>query len=151
MSRFATALFTCVIAMVLASGTALMPEPAEAARMSKAEKVALKEATIACRAEAKGKKVKWLARRKYVNNCVAQALNRPSIEVKVDKVALKQAIIACKAEARGKKVKWLARRKYVNNCVAQALNRPSIEVIQLLKNHPDMKELPIGARGFLEF
>jgi hypothetical protein len=104
MSRFAAALFTCVIAMVLASGTALMPEPAEAARMSKAEKVALKEATIACRAEAKGKKVKWLAR-----------------------------------------------RKYVNNCVAQALNRPSIEVIQLLKNHPDMKELPIGARGFLEF
>jgi hypothetical protein len=104
MSRFATALFTCVIAMVLASGTALMPEPAEAARMSKAEKVALKEATIACRAEAKGKKVKWLAR-----------------------------------------------RKYVNNCVARALNRPSIEVIQLLKNHPDMIELPIGSRGFLEF
>jgi hypothetical protein len=81
-----------------------MPDPAEAARMSKAEKVALKEATIACRAEAKGKKVKWLAR-----------------------------------------------RKYLNNCVAQALNRPSIEVIQLLKNHPDMIELPIGARGFLEF
>jgi hypothetical protein len=145
MSRFAAALFTCIIAMVLASGTALMPAPAEAARMSKAEKVALNEATIACRAEAKGKKVKWLARRKYVNNCVAQALNRPSLEqVKADKVALKQAIIACKAEARGKKVKWLARRKYVNNCVAQALKgRPSIDVNQVLKNHPDMKDLPM--------
>jgi hypothetical protein len=95
MSRFAAALFTCIIAMVLASGTALMPATAEAASMSKA-----------------------------------------------DKVALKQAIIACKAEAKGKKVKWLARRKYVNNCVAQALNRPSIDVIQLLKNHPNMKDLP---------
>ena len=93
MSRFAAALFTCIIAMVLASGTALMP--AEAARMSEA-----------------------------------------------DKVALKQATIACKAEAKGKKIKWLARRKYVNNCVAQALNRPSIDVIQLLKNHPNMKDLP---------
>jgi hypothetical protein len=93
MSRFAATLFTCIIAMVLASGTALMP--AEAARMSEA-----------------------------------------------DKVALKQATIACKAEARGKKVKWLARRKYVNNCVAQGLNRPSIDVIQLLKNHPGMKDLP---------
>ena len=97
MSRFAAALFTCIITMVLASGTALMPAPAEAASMSKA-----------------------------------------------DKVALKEAIIACKAEARGKKVKWLARRKYVNHCVAQALkDRPSIDVIQLLKNHPDMKDLPM--------
>jgi len=97
MSRFAAALFTCIITMVLASGTALMPAPAEAAGISKA-----------------------------------------------DKVALKEAIIACKAEARGKKVKWLARRKYVNRCVAQALkDRPSIDVIQLLKNHPDMKDLPM--------
>jgi hypothetical protein len=95
MSRFAAALFTCIIATVLAGGTALMSAPAEAASMSKAEKVALKE-----------------------------------------------AIISCKAEAKGKKVKWLARRKYVNHCVAQALNRPTIDVIQLLKNHPDMKDLP---------
>jgi hypothetical protein len=96
MSRFTSALFTCIIATVLASGTALMPTPAEAASMSKAEKVALKE-----------------------------------------------AIISCKAEAKGKKVKWLARRKYVNHCVAQVLNRPTIDVIQLLKNHPDMKDLPM--------
>jgi hypothetical protein len=97
MSRFATALFTCIIAMVLASGTALIPTPAEAASLTKA-----------------------------------------------DKVALKQAIVACKAEARGKKVKWLARRKYVNHCVVEALKgRPDIEVIQLLKDHPDMKDLPM--------
>jgi hypothetical protein len=98
MSRFGAALFTCIIiAMVLVSGTALMPAPAEAASMSKA-----------------------------------------------DKVALKEAINACKAEARGKKVKWLARRKYVNHCVAEALkDRPNLDVIQLLKNHPDMKDLPM--------
>jgi hypothetical protein len=49
--------------------------------MSKADKVALKEAIIACKAEARGKKVKWLARRKYVNHCVAQALkDRPNID-----------------------------------------------------------------------
>jgi delta 1-pyrroline-5-carboxylate dehydrogenase len=41
MSRFATALFTCIIAMVLAGGNALMPTPAEAASMTKADKVAL--------------------------------------------------------------------------------------------------------------
>ena len=94
---FAAALFTYVIAMVVASGTALMPEPAEAARMSKAEKVALKDATIACRAEAKGKKVKWLARRKYVNQCVTEALK----------------------------------------------GRPNIDVAQLLKDHPEMRDLPM--------
>jgi hypothetical protein len=97
MSRFATALFTCIIAMVLASGTALMPTPSEAASLTKA-----------------------------------------------DKVALKQAIVACKAEAKGKKVKWLARRKYVNHCVVEALKgRPGMDVIQLLKDHPDMKDLPM--------
>ena len=96
MSRFATALFTSIIAMILASGTALMPRPAEAASLSKAEKV-----------------------------------------------ALKQAITACKAEAKGRKIKWLARRKYVNRCVTEALkDHPNIDVIQLLKNHPDMKDLP---------
>lgn len=96
MARFVTALFRCIIAMALAGGTALMPTSSEAARISKA-----------------------------------------------DKVVLKEAIIACKAEARGKKVKWLARRKYVNHCVAEALkDRPNIDVIQLLKNHPGLIDLP---------
>jgi hypothetical protein len=63
---------------------------------------------------------------------------------KADKVVLKQAIIGCKAEARGKKAKWLARRKYVNHCVAEALkDRPTIDVIQLLKNHPNLIDLPM--------
>ena len=75
MSRFAAALSTCIIAMVLAIGTALMPSPAAAARVSKADEVALKQAIVACKAEAKGKKMGWLAGRNYVNNCV-QRLSR---------------------------------------------------------------------------
>jgi hypothetical protein len=96
MSRFITAPFTCIIAMALAGGTGLMPTSAEAASISRADKVVVKEAIIACKAEAKGKKVKWLARRKYVNHCVAEALK----------------------------------------------DRPNIDVIQLLKNHPDLIDLP---------
>jgi hypothetical protein len=81
MSRFATALFTSVIATIL-SYTALMPRPAEAARLSRAEKVALTQAITACKAEAKGRKVKWLARRKYVNHCVTEALkDHPNVDV----------------------------------------------------------------------
>ena len=82
MSRFARALFACLIAMTLARGTVLMPISAEAASISKADKIALKEAIVACKAEARGKKVKWLARRKYVNHCVADALkDHPNIDV----------------------------------------------------------------------
>jgi hypothetical protein len=81
MSRFATALFAGVIAMILGY-TALMPGPAEAASLSKAEKVALKQAVTACKAEAKGRKIKWLARRKYVNHCVTEALkDHPNMDV----------------------------------------------------------------------
>ncbi len=66
MSHFVTALSAGIIATVLVSGTAFMPAPAEAAKMSKADRVALKEATVACKAEARGKKVRWLARHKFV-------------------------------------------------------------------------------------
>ena len=76
MSRFVTALFACMTAMLLVSGTAFMPTPAEAAKISKADRLALKEATVACKAEARGKKVKWLARRKFFNNCVARVLKK---------------------------------------------------------------------------
>src|SRR5262245_48422353 len=50
-------------------------------KLSKAEQVALKQAIVACKAEAKGKKVRWLSRRKYVNTCVQQALkDLPNID-----------------------------------------------------------------------
>jgi hypothetical protein len=82
MSRFFTGLITCTIAVVLTMGVALLPMTAAAARMTKAEKVALKEAVVACKAEAKGKKTKWLSRRKYVNRCVVAALkDHPSIDI----------------------------------------------------------------------
>ena len=82
MSRFATALSAGIIAALLVGGTAFVPVPAEAAKMSKIDKVALKQATVACKAEARGKKVRWLARRNFVNTCVAKALKGyPSIDL----------------------------------------------------------------------
>jgi hypothetical protein len=102
MSRFVTALLACITAAALAGGAALIPTTAEAAP-GKAAPVS-----------------------------------------KADKAALKTAIGACKARAKGEKVKWLARRKYVNNCVTEALkDRPHIDVMDVLKNHPDMKDLPM--------
>jgi hypothetical protein len=102
MSRFATALWTCLTVAALAGSTALMPTAAKAAP-GKAAHVS-----------------------------------------KADKAALKTAIVTCKARAKGEKVKWLARRKYVNNCVTEGLKgRPHIDVMDMLKSHPDMKDLPM--------
>ncbi|MGY8635151.1 hypothetical protein RAD15_21985 [Bradyrhizobium sp. 14AA] len=73
---------------------------------------------------------------------VAEAAAPPP--TKAQKIAVKQAILACKAEAKGKKVAWLSRRKYVNHCVAEALKEhPNIDVIQILKQHPEMRDLPM--------
>ena len=83
MSHFATALFAGIIATALIGGPAFMPTPAEAATISKADRVALKEATVACKAEARGKKVKWLAKRKFVNTCVASALKSHGLRIEV--------------------------------------------------------------------
>ena len=78
MSHFVKARF----AVLLVGAAAVMPAPAEAASPSKADKLALKQAIVACKAEAKGKKVKWLARRKYVNRCVTEAMkDHPNIDV----------------------------------------------------------------------
>jgi hypothetical protein len=85
MARFAKTVFAFTIAVALGGGGAvLMSSPAEAAAqpLSKEDKAALKQAIVACKAEAKGKKVKWLERRKYVKGCVKEALKgRPSIDV----------------------------------------------------------------------
>ena len=60
-----------------------------------------------------------------------------------EKAALKQAIASCKSEAKGKKVPWLQRRKYVKNCVIEALkDKPNIDVTTILKNPPEMRDLP---------
>jgi hypothetical protein len=61
-----------------------------------------------------------------------------------DKAALKRAIVACKAEAKGRKIKWPSRRKYVNNCVTEAMkDHPTIDVMTMLKEHPDLTDLPV--------
>ena len=74
------------IAVLFVAVAAAMPQPAEAVSPSNADKAALKRAIVACKAEAKGKKIKWLSRRKYVNNCVTEAMNdHPSIDVKTDR------------------------------------------------------------------
>jgi len=37
---------------------------------------------VACKAEAKGKKIKFLSRRRYVNNCVTEAMKKhPNMDV----------------------------------------------------------------------
>jgi hypothetical protein len=38
------------------------------------EEIAVKQATVACKAEAKGKKIRWPTSRKYVKNCITTAL-----------------------------------------------------------------------------
>jgi hypothetical protein len=74
MYHFATALFAGTIATVLVSGIAFVTTPAEAAKMSNAERIALEKATAACKAEAKGMKFSWhwRQRQKYVENCIAR-------------------------------------------------------------------------------
>jgi len=83
MYHFATTLIAGVIATVLVSGIAFVPTPAEAAKMSNAERVALEKATAACKAEAKGMKFSWhwRKRQKYVQNCIIMAASRQGIDI----------------------------------------------------------------------
>ena len=80
-----TALIASIIATVLVSGIAFMPTPAEAAKMSNAERVALEKATAACKVEAKGMKFSWhwRKRQKYVKNCIIRTAVQadPSVDV----------------------------------------------------------------------
>ena len=126
MYHFGTALSASIIAIVLVSSSAFVPTPAEAAT---AERAALKEADLACKAEAKDKNIRWPASRKYVKNCLARTLKRTPAEIA--KIAEKEAIVACKAEAKGKKIRWPASRKFVSSCVTAALKDYSLDINQL--------------------
>ena len=79
-----TALIAGIIATVLVSGIA-MSIPAEAAKLSKAERVALEKATAVCKEEAKGMKFTWhlLKHRKYVKKCIIRTAARtnPGIDI----------------------------------------------------------------------
>ena len=82
MYRFTTSLIAGIIAVVL-SGSAFVPTPAEAAKLSDAERVALEKATAACKEEAKGMKFKWhwRKRQKYVQNCMIRSASKQGIDM----------------------------------------------------------------------
>ena len=85
MYHFATALIAGIIATVLVSGIAFVPTPAEAAKMSNAERVALEKATAACKAEAKGMKFSWhwRKRQKYVQNCIIRTTRQEGFKIDI--------------------------------------------------------------------
>ena len=61
---------------------------------------------------------------------------------KADQRLLKAAIHSCKSEAKAKKVKLLSRRQFVVDCVQALKDRPQVNVQEVLKKHPDLKDLP---------
>ena len=126
MHHFTTTLCACIITIVIVAGAAFTTSPAEAAKTSGADAAALKEATAACKAEAKEKKISWPASRSFVSNCVAKAVKLTPAELQ--KIAVKQAIVACKAEAKGKKIRWPTSRKFVSTCLSNALKDYHLDV-----------------------
>ena len=83
MSRFATTLIAGIAAAVLGSSAAFTPTPAQAAKLSNAERIALEKATAACKAEAKGMKFSWhwRKRQKYVKNCIIRSASKQGIDI----------------------------------------------------------------------
>jgi hypothetical protein len=129
MHHFAIAVCAGIVATVVVGATALMPTSAEAAKTPSPEAAALKEATTACKAEAKEKKISWPASRKFVSNCVAKTVKLTPAQLQ--EIAVKQAIVACKAEAKGKKIRWPASRKFVSSCLSNALKDYHLDVALL--------------------
>jgi hypothetical protein len=72
------------VAAVAISGIAFVPTPAEAAKLSNAERVALEKATAACKSEAKGMKFSWhwWKRQKYVQNCIIRSASKQGIDIR---------------------------------------------------------------------
>src|SRR5215510_16169699 len=129
MSRLATILYVATMSAVI-GGTALNTTPAEAAKAPSAEAAALKEATAACKAEAKEKKIGWPASRKFVSSCVEKTVKLTPAQL--PEIAVREATVACKAEAKGKKIWWPASRKYVKKCVTTALKQhPTMNISEL--------------------
>jgi len=129
MYHFATALCTGIIATALVGVVPFTPTAAEAATTSTADKAALKEATVACKAEAKEKKISWPASRRFVSDCVAKTVKLTPAQLQ--EIAVKQAIAACKAEAKGRKIRWPASRKFVSSCLSNALKDYHLDVALL--------------------
>jgi hypothetical protein len=81
MARIVKYLAAGIIAAGIFSGAAFISEPADA-RVSKQEKALLRQAATQCKAEVKGKKLGWSARRKWVKSCVTAKLEKhPGVNV----------------------------------------------------------------------
>jgi hypothetical protein len=65
-----------------------MPTPADAAKLSNAERVALEKATAACKVEAKGMKFSWhwRKRQKYVQKCIIRTANQEGVRIDIKQV-----------------------------------------------------------------
>ncbi|HMA56384.1 MAG TPA: hypothetical protein VKP52_06630 [Pseudolabrys sp.] len=80
MSNSARGLFVCVLATTFIGGAALAD--AQAAKLSNADKIAIKQATVSCKAEARGKKIRWPKSRTYVKDCLKESLkDRPNVDL----------------------------------------------------------------------
>jgi hypothetical protein len=140
MHHFVRSICADIIATILVGVATLTPTPARAV----AGKVALKEATNACKAEAKEKKIRWPASRKFVSDCVAKTVKLTPEELQ--KIAVNQAIVACKAEAKGKKIRWPASRKFVRNCITTALKEHPTMNVSELRRRVNLKTLRVHQR-----
>src|SRR6478752_3954226 len=80
MHHFVTALYAGIIATVVVGGTAFTSTPADAATTSGID-TALKDATAACKVEAKEKKISWPASRSFVSTCLSNALKDYHLDV----------------------------------------------------------------------
>jgi hypothetical protein len=129
MNHCARALCVGIFVTALVGGIACTPTSAKAATTSSVDKAALKEATAACKAEAKEKKIGWPASRRYVSDCVSKAAKLTPEALQ--KIAVNQAITACKAEAKGKKIRWPWSRKFVSSCLSNALKDYHLDVALL--------------------
>jgi hypothetical protein len=128
--RVTTVLCAGLLTTVVVGSAALTPPAAQAARTSNVEKFALKETTFACKAQAKQKKIRWPASRKYLNDCVAKPFKLTPAGFQ--KIAFRRATVACKAEAKGKKIRWPASRTYVKNCITTVLkDHPTTNIAEL--------------------
>src|SRR5437868_14165637 len=83
MARLQAKLFISILGVAVVAGAGFMPAPAEAAKkLSSAEQKAWKEANVACKGKAKGQKLGFFARRKFVKGCLVEALKGyPNIDV----------------------------------------------------------------------
>ncbi len=82
MYHFVTTLIAGIIATVLVSGIAFVPTPAEAAKMSNAERLALEKATASCKVEAKGMKFSWHWRKRQPN-CIIRTVKKEGVSIDI--------------------------------------------------------------------